>query len=377
MNRTDELVAVIRYHHHRYPKLQTIDFVKLVYQNEFGSGHLVTDEEDSLKQLETVFRLSQENQDVKCERRVAECFTPLGNGLCRIHLAAISEQGVALSTINRFSLYTAQSVTGNGKSFKNKLSVLRQYLREKSEDTFLAELDAFSTTNTFDTHYPVSHSKNYQAAYKPFYRVIRDEFRHYFPLFRRIENLLLKKTSISIAIDGNSGSGKSTLATLLLEIYGGNVIAMDHFFLPQELRSVERLREPGGNIDYERFLREVGVGLEEKEPFKYGIYDCSVMCRIGNRTIYPRRINIVEGSYSLHPAFRHLYDLNVFLKIDKNEQLRRIELRNGAEQLKHFVEKWIPLENRYFSLLEIAKYSDLVLDGYSGSPLIPYWGNQL
>ena len=34
---------------------------------------------------------------------------------------------------------------------------------------------------------------------------------------------------------------------------------MDDFFLPMELRTAERLEEPGGNVHYERFSAEVDV----------------------------------------------------------------------------------------------------------------------
>ena len=64
---------------------------------------------------------------------------------------------------------------------------------------------------------------------------------------------------LSVAIEGPCGSGKSTLANHLLEIFGdqANLIHMDDFFLPLELRTTDRLAEPGGNIDYVRF-HEIG-----------------------------------------------------------------------------------------------------------------------
>ena len=49
---------------------------------------------------------------------------------------------------------------------------------------------------------------------------------------------------------------------------------MDDFFLPFELRTAERLKEPGGNVHYERFIDEVVSKLSAGEPFEYGVFRC-------------------------------------------------------------------------------------------------------
>ena len=60
-----------------------------------------------------------------------------------------------------------------------------------------------------------------------------------------------------IAIDGKCASGKTTLAYYIQSIYECNLFHMDDFFLREEQKSEERVREIGGNIDYERFKVEV------------------------------------------------------------------------------------------------------------------------
>lgn len=79
----------------------------------------------------------------------------------------------------------------------------------------------------------------------------------YIELFEKIDDLLRKNNTVIVAIDGNSGSGKSTLAESLSDIYDSNIFHMDHFFLRPEQRTTERIREVGGNVDYERFKEEV------------------------------------------------------------------------------------------------------------------------
>ena len=72
------------------------------------------------------------------------------------------------------------------------------------------------------------------------------------------------------AIDGRCASGKTTLAKALAKETGAGVIHMDDFFLPEELRTKERLSSPGGNVHYERFREEVLENLKRKRDFPTG-----------------------------------------------------------------------------------------------------------
>ena len=76
--------------------------------------------------------------------------------------------------------------------------------------------------------------------------------RKFEELDKRLEN-----GSVILAIDGPASSGKTTLAASLLSKYDCTVFHMDDFFLTLEKRSLKRLNEVGGNIDYERFMEEI------------------------------------------------------------------------------------------------------------------------
>ena len=77
--------------------------------------------------------------------------------------------------------------------------------------------------------------------------------------------------------------------------------------------------------------------------------------------VTPNYINIAEGSYSCHHALWDSYDLRIFLDVDPDKQLRRIKERNGERQLEIFAQRWIPLEEKYFSELNIKQRCDLSL----------------
>ena len=97
----------------------------------------------------------------------------------------------------------------------------------------------------------------------------------------RIDELLRKHSEekekaerVVVALDGMCAAGKSTLAQKLAERFGGEVISTDDFHLPFDMRSEERRSEPGGNLHYERFSKEVIPFIRKKESFSYGRFSC-------------------------------------------------------------------------------------------------------
>lgn len=165
-----------------------------------------------------------------------------------------------------------------------------------------------------------------------------------------------------IAIDGKCGSGKTTLSEILKEHYDCNVFHMDDFFLQQCQRTQERLAEIGGNVDYERFRKEVLQKTVNREMVLYRAYLCKEK-KLGNPVpIKHNRLNIIEGSYSQHPVFGDVYQLRIFLDIEDSEQIANIRKRNGEEKLLEFQRLWIPKENAYFKKYNIKKQS-IVLKG--------------
>ncbi len=191
-------------------------------------------------------------------------------------------------------------------------------------------------------------------------RMIKTACADFIDVFSRIDTLLEEKQTVTVAIEGGSASGKTTLAGLLADVYECNVFHMDDFFLPQGRKTPERLNEPGGNVDYERFADDVASRLKIGSVFSYRPYDCKTGCFKDAVSVSPKALNIVEGVYSLHPALADIYDMKLFLKTDEDTQLARIRQRSGEAMLKRFVTEWIPLENIYFDMLKIEQSCDFV-----------------
>ena len=175
-----------------------------------------------------------------------------------------------------------------------------------------------------------------------------------------IDQLLTHKNQVIIAIDGSCTAGKTTLAAALSEHYDCNVFHMDDFFLRPEQRTPERFSEAGGNVDYERFYEEVLLPLKTGLPFSYRPFSCKEMILSSPVQVEPKKVSIVEGTYSLHPYFQNPYDLAIYLTVSPELRHRRI-LERPAFLHEKFFNFWIPLEQEYFKIFSIETQADLIL----------------
>ncbi|MCL1832467.1 MAG: (d)CMP kinase [Oscillospiraceae bacterium] len=145
-----------------------------------------------------------------------------------------------------------------------------------------------------------------------------------------------------VAIDGPAASGKSTLAEAAARKYGYTVIHMDDFF--------------DDNIT--RFHDEVIVPLLRGSPFTYRAYDCGSGTYTA-KTIADCELVLIEGVYSMR--FAEYYDFKIFIQVQKNEQMRRLQARR-PDLVQMFVNEWLPAEEKYFSEYNVVELCDYVYD---------------
>lgn len=166
-----------------------------------------------------------------------------------------------------------------------------------------------------------------------------------------------------ITFDGRAAAGKSTLASALSDLLALPLFHMDDFYLTPDMRTAERLAMPGGNVDYERFRRDVLMPLRAAEPFSYQALIPHEWTYSESRHIDFTDMAIVEGAYSLHESLRdfHRPNLSFFVDVDPDVQLERITERNGLDAATVFVERWIPFEELYIAHSKPDEFCSLTI----------------
>lgn len=331
------------YHWHcqHYPIMEPQDVVKLYFQAMLGCGHLLADEDTVARRIE------QEEENLR-PSTIEPLTEPLGPYYVRLNLRRAMAAGLPPLWIARMM----------------KCTTSQPYTREDVAQT-IARLDDPAALQSAqhlleDPGWLPSHSPAYHAAYEPAYRVIGRSCARILPVLQAAATLS-KQERVLLCIDGPCASGKTSVAKLLSSVLDAAVIPMDDFFLPHAKKTAKRLAEPGGNADWERLVDECLLPWSHSKPIQYRPYDCHRDTYGEAITIPSRRFTIVEGSYSFLPAIAEYADIRVFLHVAAQEQLQRIRLRNGAEDLQMFQQRWIPLEQAYFAAYQLPDEGCLVL----------------
>ena len=81
-----------------------------------------------------------------------------------------------------------------------------------------------------------------------------------------------------------------------------------------------------------------------------------------NLPVIPAKaLTVIEGSYSHHPALHADYDLKIFLTCEKQEQRRRLMVREG-DYFPTFESVWMPLEEQYIRMYAIESSGAMICD---------------
>ena len=146
--------------------MQPADAVKLIFQNEFGGGHLIVDEEACLAYLR------REYAGVVRDPALAR-IESIGNGILRVNLAALQESDV--EKLGQCFIRSAAAHKGSPDVFLAKLTVLKELTREGLFSFGIRELEAYLQDYAEKGYPPVSHSPEYRKHYAPAYRIVLEK----------------------------------------------------------------------------------------------------------------------------------------------------------------------------------------------------------
>ena len=159
----EELKQILLTHAARYPLMQPTDAVKLVYQNEFGGGHMIRDEEACLVYLRREYAATEKDPASSLQEDI-------GNGIQRIYLAAVAEGD--LEKLGQRFIRSAAAHQGCLDRFLEKLAVLEEVTRQGAFGFDTDALAIYLEEYAAQGYPPVSHSEAYRQAYRPAYRVV-------------------------------------------------------------------------------------------------------------------------------------------------------------------------------------------------------------
>lgn len=342
-----EFSEVLKEHRRRYPLMQPQDVGKLIFQSEFGPRHLLSDGRAALFSLQEE-RKRMSNKDPLLQIEDA------GGAFCRFPLANLESKEDEELLVKLFE-YSAKNGSGTMDGVLKKL--------DEACKTGMEGMEAWAKRWKEGGFFPVRHSEIFRKAYGPHYRLLRKECAVYFPALQKIARLSGQGAFALVGVDGRCGSGKTRFASLAKSLFDCNVLHMDDFYLPPERRKQGWEESFGGNIDFDRFYEEALAKAKNGEALRYRPFCCRTGRMETERLLAPRMLTVAEGSYSHHPVLREkaAYDFSLFLTCSGEEQKRRLVLREGS-RFDAFREKWIPMEERYFSRFGIEARSDMRIE---------------
>ena len=167
----DSVALLIRQHVQRYPAMRVQDVYKLLFQGEFGVGHLLGDEhhvqmylEDELAHLEPAAQGEE----------LVESVSPDG-GMVRVNLRPFMQRGLSPDSLVRAMMISAAGTAQDTARFVARWDVFLDLTGRGMFPFGKSELQEWSARVRERPLPVVHHSAEYTESYRPAYRVCRRE----------------------------------------------------------------------------------------------------------------------------------------------------------------------------------------------------------
>ena len=164
-------IALVKNHLERYPLLQIQDVYKMLYQGEFGVGHLIDNTETAKHYLNS--ELEQVAGD--STEPLSEYISP-DSVMVRINLRPFKAKQFDSDKLIQAMLKTARTVVGDTARFINDWEIVQQGINKGLLPFSASKTKKFWQEMKTQGFPAVHHSQEYQQAYHPAYRVIKAEY---------------------------------------------------------------------------------------------------------------------------------------------------------------------------------------------------------
>lgn len=186
-----DFLKILFYHYKKYPHMRIADFVKLIYQNEFGSAHYI-DANTAYQRL--LDEMSSTILDANCEM-----FEELGNGWCRVNL---HNPNVDIKHLNEAFVNSSRTANGTLEGLTKKLDYFQKACFDGIFSFDAVEVDNFLVEYQNAGYPAISHSDIYQEEYSPHYRVISNDYCEYVKQGSVLEKRKMEKLGVMTSLLG-------------------------------------------------------------------------------------------------------------------------------------------------------------------------------
>ncbi len=176
--RRERTLACLTAHYQTYPKLQTEDIFKYLFQSAFGCEHLVSNEETALTYIKKEYASLTEIPTTLTDK--------LDGAYTRVHLSCL-RNGIRPETLARLFCLSAKKEPDGKVLLEEKLCAVKEWIADGvfplDADEFERKLAAWRA----DGYPAVHHSAIFRAEYHPAYRVIANRYADRLDLFSEID----------------------------------------------------------------------------------------------------------------------------------------------------------------------------------------------
>lgn len=158
---------------HDYPETTLQDIYKSFYQNRFGTGHMISDPSATERYLHQELE-TMGAEALNCDTRYWE---PVGADTqhVRVFLRAVTDGIVTAQQLNDAFVRSAQAQDTAAFDWATEWQTILQVITCSHMTVDEGELDRARLCEMSRTQTAAHHSRRYNAAYHPHYRVVRKE----------------------------------------------------------------------------------------------------------------------------------------------------------------------------------------------------------
>jgi hypothetical protein len=166
---TRDIAGLLDWHLRHYPLLRAEDIYKLLHQGVFGPGHLIPDPDAARGALEAEFFEVRK----RCCMQATGLVEPLDpeESVVRVNLEPLRDVPDASDLLLTTMLASASKISGSPDEMRARLDAALRWCQARLPDQHAA-LTELSRAAAEDNYQPHHHSRIYETAYRPAYRVV-------------------------------------------------------------------------------------------------------------------------------------------------------------------------------------------------------------